>query len=120
MNPANLGYLAVIVLVVVAWVLLDPVHRARRAERKTLRRERRAVRRAEAVVAAAEAQARQEVFDVLARHHRTQRRLVMAGHDPRLAGPVRLPGETFVPQQRQAGSGTGSQPSEVGRTQETP
>lgn len=105
MNPANLAFLVILVLAVAAWVLRDSTHRARRVERKAQRAELRAVRRAERVVADAEAKARQEVFDVLHRHYRTQRRLIMAGHDPRLAGPVRLPGLPVEPQRRQAATG---------------
>jgi hypothetical protein len=106
---ANATFLVVLAVAVAAWVLLNPAHRAGRAERKARRREQRV-----------EAAARQEVFDALHRHHRTQRRLIMAGHDPNLAGPVRLPGQPMVPEQRQDGAGAASQPSEVGSTHDTP
>lgn len=92
MSWANAAF---VVLVLVAVLVVPPL-----CDRATWRKwaQKRSQRRLERSNRRLVDEARQADFDALHRHHRTQQRLIMAGHHPDLAGPVHLPSEgPFVP-----------------------
>lgn len=82
----NAGFVAVLLAVSSFLAWNDPAMRAARARRRQDRLDTR-------LEAKAADNARQLDQDAIYRNYRNQMRLYAAGHDPNLAGPVRLPSQ---------------------------